>query len=181
MGLLERQEYSDDEEAVSVVERMENRHKAASDHMAASQVRLEQSLYSEKCSVASRVVAGDKVWLDSKHTLINIPYKLSACWFGPFEVLSADGAAVTLNLAETFCIAHCKVKIRRFTFYEERDSCFGEADGRPEPLITSGSVTQHEVRWISNARIHKGQSELWVEWKGYDQSHIEIVGCIRTS
>jgi len=23
---------------------------------------------------------------------------------------------------------------------------------------------------ISNARIHKGQAELWVEWKGYNQS-----------
>jgi len=76
MGLFERQEYSDDEEAVSLVERMENRHKAASDHMAASQVRLGHWL--EKCSVASRVVAGEKVWLDSKHTPIDIPYKLSA-------------------------------------------------------------------------------------------------------
>jgi len=50
------------------------------------------------------------------------------------------------------------------------DSCLGEADGRQEPLIMSGRVACYEVRKISNARIHKGQSELWVEWKGYDQS-----------
>ena len=40
MGLAERQEFDDDTQAVSLIERMENRHKAASDHMAASQVRL---------------------------------------------------------------------------------------------------------------------------------------------
>ena len=54
----------------------------------------------EKRSVASRVVPGEKVWLDSKHTPIDIPYKLTARWFGPFEVLSSDGAAVTLDLPE---------------------------------------------------------------------------------
>ena len=73
MGLAERQEFDDDTQAVSLIERMENRHKAASDHMAASQVRLGHLL--EKRSVASRVVPGDKVWLDSKHTPIDIPYK----------------------------------------------------------------------------------------------------------
>jgi len=80
------------------------------------------------------------VCLDSKHTPIDIPYKLTARWFGPFEVLSSDGAAVTLDLPETFGKAHCKVNIRRLKFYEERDSCFGPADARPEPLITNGGV-----------------------------------------
>jgi hypothetical protein len=169
MGLAERQEFDDDTQAVSLIERMENRHKAASDHMAASQVRLGHLL--EKRSVASRVVPGDKVWLDSKHTPIDIPYKLTARWFGPFEVLSSDGAAVTLDLPETFGKAHRKVNIRRLKFYEERDSCFGPADARPEPLIANGGVARYEVRRISNSRNHKGQSELWVEWKGYDQSH----------
>ena len=124
-----------------------------------------------KRSVASRVVSGDKVWLDSKHTPIDIPYKLTVRWFGPFEVLSSDGAVVTLDLPETFGKAHRKVNIRKLKFYEERDSCFGPADARPEPLIANGGVARYEVRWISNARTHKGQLELWVEWKGYDQSH----------
>ena len=173
MGLSKRQEFDDDEQAVSLDERMENRHKAASDHMAASQMRLGHLL--EKRSVASRVVVGDKVWLDSIHTPIDIPYKLSARWYGPFEVLSlesgSDGAAVTLDLPDTFDKAHRKVNIRRLKFYEERDSCFGATDVRLEPLIANGGVARYEVRWISNTRIYKGQSELWVEWKGYDQSH----------
>ena len=79
---------------------------------------------------------GDKVWLDSKHMTIDIPYKLTARWFGPFEVLSSDGAAVTLDLGK----AHRKVNIRRLKFYEERDSCFRPADVRSEPLIANGGV-----------------------------------------
>ena len=106
--------------------------------MAASQVRLGHLL--EKRSVASRVVPGDKVWLDSKHTPIDIPCKLTVRWFGPFEVLSSDGAAVTLDLLETFGKAHRKVNIRRLKFYEERDSRFGPADTRPEPMIANGGV-----------------------------------------
>ena len=65
MGLAERQEFDDDAQAVSLIECMENRHKVPSDHMASSQVRFGHLL--EKRSVASRVVPGDKEWLDSKH------------------------------------------------------------------------------------------------------------------
>ena len=109
MGLSALQDTVEDAKAVSFVERMEHRHKAASDHMTASQVRLGHLL--EKHSVASKVVVGDKVWLDSKHTPIDIPYKLSARWFGPFEVLSVEGAVVTLDLPETFGKVHRKVNI----------------------------------------------------------------------
>jgi len=83
---------------------------------------------------------GNGKWLDSKHTPIDITYKLTARWFGPFEVLSSDGAAVTLDLPGTFGKAHCKVNIRRLKFYEERDSCFGPADVHPEPLIANEGV-----------------------------------------
>ena len=83
MGLAERQEFHDDAQAVSLIERMENRHKVPSVHMASSQVRFGHLL--EKRSVASRVVPGDKVWLDSKHIPIDIPYKLTARWFGPLR------------------------------------------------------------------------------------------------
>ena len=48
---------------------------------------------------------------------------------------------------------------------------FGPANVLPELLIANGGVARYEVRRISNARNHKGQSELWVEWKGCDQSH----------
>jgi len=92
-------------------------------------------------------------------------------------VLSSDGAAVTLDLPEKFGKAHRKVNIRRLkfivksTFEDLNSTCFGPADVRPEPLIANGGVARYEVRRISNVRIHKGQSELWVWRKGYDQSH----------
>jgi len=47
---------------------------------------------------------------------------------------------MTLDLPETFGKAHRKVNIRRLKFYEERDSCFGPVDMRPEPLIANGGV-----------------------------------------
>ena len=125
------------------------------------------------------VVPGDKVWLDFKHTPIDIPYKLTARWFGPFEVLSSDGATVTLDFSETFGKAHRKVNIRRLKFYEKRDSYFGPADVRLEPLIANGGVARYEVSRISNARNHKGQSELWVG--GRDMISLTIVGYIETS
>jgi len=42
-----------------------------------------------------------------------------------------------LDLPEMFSKAHRKVNIRRLKFYEERDSCFGPADVRPEPLMVA--------------------------------------------
>ena len=57
-------------------------------------------------------------------------------------------------------------RIRRLEHFEARDPCFGESDARPTPLVTGSGVTRHEVSRISNAWTHKGQRELWVEWKG---------------
>jgi len=108
--------------------------------------------------------------LDSKHTPVDIPYKLTARWFGPFEVTEVHCAQVTLDLPETFGKAHRKVNIRRLKFFEARDARFGAADKRPTPLVGQAGVTRYHVKRISNARVHKGQQELWVEWKGYDQS-----------
>jgi len=35
-------------------------------------------------------------------------------------------------------------------------------------LVGVAGVTHYEVKQISNARTHKGQRELWEEWKGYE-------------
>jgi hypothetical protein len=64
--------------------------------MAAALVRVGQLL--EKRSRPSAVKVGDKVWLNSKHRPVDIPYKLTARWFGPFEVLASQGVQVTLDL-----------------------------------------------------------------------------------
>jgi len=79
-----------------LAKRITHRHNTDSDHMAAAQVQLRQFL--EKRTMLSTVKAGDKVWLDSKHTPVDISYKLTARWFGVFEVLEARGAQVTLDL-----------------------------------------------------------------------------------
>ena len=60
----------------------------------------------------------DKVWLDSKHTPVDIPYKLTARWFGLFEVLESRGSQVTLDLPETFGKAHHMVNMRQLKFFE---------------------------------------------------------------
>ena len=134
---------------------------AASDHMAAAQVRLGHLL--EKRSILSTMSVGDKVWLNSQHTPVDIPYKLTSRWFGPFEVVAVHGAQITLDLPETFGKAHRQVNIPRLNFFEVQDACSGESDARPTPLV---DVTRYEVNWISNVRTHKAKRQLWVEWKG---------------
>ena len=124
----------------------------------------------EKRSTPSAVKVGDKVWLDSKHTPVDIHYKLTARWFGPFEVLESRGAQVTLDLPEIFGKAHHKVNIRRLKFFEESDVRLGGPDLPPTSLVTKDGTARYEIKRISNARTHKGKAELWVEWKGYDQS-----------
>jgi hypothetical protein len=87
--------------------------------MATAQVQVGQ--LRKKRSTPSAVKVGDKVWLDSKHTPVDIPYKLTARWFGLFEVLESRGAQVTLDLLETFGKAHDKVNIHWLKFFEEQD------------------------------------------------------------
>jgi len=85
--------------------------------MAAAQVQMGQLL--EKRSTPSAVQVGDKVWLDSGHTPVDIPCKLTARWFGPLEVLESRGAQVTLDLPKTFGKANHNVNIRWLKFFEE--------------------------------------------------------------
>ena len=113
---------------------------------------------------------GDLVWMDSRHTPNDIPFKLTARWFGPFTVLQVKGAQATLDLPSTFGKAHRQVNIARLKFFEPRDSKLGDANLRPQPFWGHDGVPHYEISRICNARCHKGVDELWVEWKGYDQS-----------
>jgi len=94
-----------------------------------------------------------------------------ARWFGPFVVLEAKGAQVTLDLPATFGKAHRRVNIHRLKFFEARDVQFGTADQPLRPLPGVDGPDKYEVSRICASRILKGRHELYVEWKGYDQSH----------
>jgi len=89
--------------------RMKMRHWAAADHMTAAQVCLGHLL--AKHSQPPTLNVSDLVWLDSRHTPNEIPFKLTARWFGPFTVRQVKGAQATLDLPSTFGKAHCQVNI----------------------------------------------------------------------
>ena len=145
-----------------------HRHQAAADHMAAAQVRLGQML--AKRVTPACIKAGDLVWMDSKHTPHDVPYKLSARWFGPFRVLEVRGAQAILDLPPSFGKTHNRINMARLKFFEARDAELGESDTVPEPLLGHDGVMHYEIKRICNARTHKKVRELWVEWQGYDQS-----------
>jgi len=56
-------------------------------------------------------------------------------------------------------------------FFEAQDAPFGTADQPPRPLPKVNGSDMYEVSRICASRILKGQHELYVEGKCYDQSH----------
>jgi len=90
--------------AAAIETRMKMRHWAAADHMAAAQARLGHML--TKRSRPATLNGGDLVWMDSRHTPNDIPFKWTARWFGPFTVLQVKGAQATLDLPSTLGKAH---------------------------------------------------------------------------
>jgi len=154
--------------AAAIANRMKMRHWAAANHLAAARARLGHVL--AKRSRPATLNVCDLVWMDSRHTPNDIPFKLTARWFRPFTVLQVKGAQATLDLPSTFGKAHRQVNIARLKFFEPRESKLGDENLRPQPLWGHGGVPHYEISRICNARCHKGVDELWVEWKGYDQS-----------
>ena len=63
------------------------------------------------------------------------------------------------------------MNIRRLEFFEARDAQFGTADQPPRPLPGVDGSDMYEVSRICASRILKGRHELYMEWKGYDQSY----------
>jgi len=76
----------------------------------------------EKRSIPSTVSVSNKVWLDSKYTLVDIPYKFTSRWFGSFEVVAVQGAQVKLDLPETFGKAHWRVNNCHLKFFDIWDA-----------------------------------------------------------
>jgi len=169
MGLDTAVSEEQPQEAIELAQQVANRRLAAADSMAAGQVRLGRLLQSQ--STPAVVKVGDQVWLDSSHVKVAVPYKLTTRWFGLFVVLEAKRAQVTLDLPATFGKAHRRVNIRRLKFFEARDAQFGTADQPPCPQPGVDGSDMYEVSRIGASRILKGRHELYVEWKGHDQSH----------
>jgi len=46
----------------------------------------------------------------------------------------------------------------------------GSSDLPHTNLVTKDGTVRYEIKRISNVRTYKGQVEVWVEWKVYDQS-----------
>jgi len=87
-----RQDY---DHAKDMTRNVLHRHQAATDHMTAALVRLGQMLAKRVTPACIKV--GDLMWMDSKHTPNDAPYKLTARWFGPFKVLEVRGAQTILD------------------------------------------------------------------------------------
>ena len=83
--------------------------------------------------------------MDSKHTPNDVPYKLSAQWFGPFRVLEVRGAQAILDLPPSFGKTHNRINMSRLTFFEARDAELGEGDTASEPLLGHDGVMHYEI------------------------------------
>ena len=147
--------------AAAISNRMKMRHWAAADHMTAAQARLGHLLAKRSRPATLNVVNFEL--LDSRHTPNDIPFKLTARWFGPFTVLQVKGAQVTLDLPYTFGQAHCQVNISRLKFFESQDNRLGPVNVCPQPLWGHDGVPHYQIKRICNAQCHKGVEELWVE------------------
>ena len=69
--------------AAVVSNQIKMRHWAVADHMTAAQARLGHLL--AKRSGPATLNVSESVWLDSRHTPNDNPFKLTARWFGPFK------------------------------------------------------------------------------------------------
>ena len=114
------------------------------------------------------------MWLDSRHTTNDIPFTLTARWFGPFTVLQVKGAQATLDLPYTFGKAHRQVNISRLKFFESRDSKLGPANVRPQPLWGHDGVLITK----SNAFVMLGATRVLMScgWNGREMINLKTVG-----
>jgi len=95
--------------------------------MAAAQGKIGRLLVKRRRPAVLNV--GDLVWMDSRHTANDL-FKLSVRWFGPSTVLDVNGAQATLDLPQSFGLAHRKINISRLKIFEPRDIELGEPNVR---------------------------------------------------
>jgi len=162
--------HQDYDHAKDMAQKVLHRHQAAADHMVAAQARLGQML-AKRVTLAC-IKVGDLLWMDSKHTLNDVPYKLTAQWFCPFKVLEVRGShwQAVLDLPPSFGKTHNCINMLRLKIFEARDVKLGESDTAPELLLGHDGVLHLKFKRICSVRTHRKVRKLWVEWLGYDQS-----------
>ena len=147
------------------------RFQAAADAVAAAQARIGRILAERRTPAA--VSVGDWMWLDGAHVAAQLPQKLAARWYGPYEVveLLSAGAAVRLDLPAELGRISRVVNLRRLKFFEARDEALcTPADAAVEPLLGPDGTARYEVERIVMHRCHRGVEELFVHWRGFDAS-----------
>ena len=147
------------------------RFQAAADAVAAAQARIGRILAERRTPAA--VSVGDWMWLDGAHVAAQLPHKLAARWYGPYEVVEvlSAGAAVRLDLPAELGRISKVVNLRRLKFFEGRDeSLCTREDAAVEPLLGQDGAMRYEVERIVMHRSHKGVEELFVHWRGFDAS-----------
>ena len=144
-----------------------NRHRAASDAVAAAQVRIGRLL--DARIRPARVDVGNWVWLDSRHVPHQVPFKLANKWCGPYQVVEVRGATVRLDLPPELGRISPWVNVRRLKFWEERHASLGADDARVDPLLAADGSPRYEIRRILAHRPGRHHHmEYLVSWKGYD-------------
>ncbi len=147
------------------------RFQAAADAAAAAQARIGRILAERRTPAA--VSVGDWMWLDGAHVAAQLPQKLAARWYGPYEVVEvlSAGAAVRLDLPAELGRISRVVNLRRLKFFEARDEALcTPGDAAVEPLLGRDGAVRYEVERIVMHRVHRGVSEMFVHWRGFDAS-----------
>ena len=92
------------------------------------------------------IKVGDLVWMDSKHTPNDVPYELTARWFGLFRVLEVRGGQAILDLPPSFDTTHNRINMPRLKFFEAQNAKLGEGDTAPEPLLGHDGVMHYVMQ-----------------------------------
>jgi hypothetical protein len=108
---------------------------------------------------------GDKVWLDARNVALTGTRKLSPRRLGPFEVLEKIGDLnYRLRIPATWRI-HPVFHVTLLLPHAE-DTIPGRTQPPPPPVTVQGEV-EYEVEAIRDSRIHRGQLQYLVRWKGF--------------
>jgi hypothetical protein len=112
---------------------------------------------------------GDMVWLDSRNIKTHRPTKkLDDLWFGPFPVEKViNRNAYKLKLTPAFKGVHPVFHISLLRRYEPDTISERPKPTHPEPEVDEEGQPVYEVAKILDSRLHRGQLQYLVHWKGY--------------